>query len=204
MAATATPKKSAESQALSRRVLVQIRRDQTTATPRVVWAHEVPLLQVIFGDDEVLEVDSALLDEGYKPKASADMLPHNKRQDQIAPPSESVALGYVFVGNAQAEYERLALAYGRHVDVPQPNVEYVYGRFSRGDFARMVGRPTLDDLPDNQLRDLILSYGHPMPIATHDSTDAERAQATKAWAEFRSMNHAELVKLAEQTGVEIG
>jgi hypothetical protein len=203
MAATATPKKSADL-SFSRRVLVQIRRDQTTETPRVVWAHEVPILQVIFGEGEVRQVETSAMDDGYKPKASADMMPHNKRQDPILPPSETAGLGYVFVGNAQAEYERLIAAYGRHVDVPQPNVEYVYGRFSRGDFARIVGRPSLDDLPDSQLRDLILSYGHHMPIATHDSTDAERAQAATAWADFRSMGHAELVKLAEQTGVEVG
>lgn len=206
MAATAT-RKSAEPQTdrvLSRRVLVTIRRDQTTLTPRVVWAHEVPVLQVIHGEDEVKEIDPAGLDEGYSAKPSADMLAHNKRQDPILPPSQTNQLGWVFVGNPEGEFNRLEAAYGRHADVPISNAERVYGRFSAGLFATIVGRPTLDDLPDAQLRDLILSWGHVLPVATYDSDNDERKTAEKAWAEFNSLPHAALVKLAEETGVQLG
>ena len=189
---------------LSRRVLVTIRRDQTTVTPRVVWLHEIPILQVIFGEDEVREADASAMDEGYRAKASADMLPHNKRQDPILPPSQTNGLGYVFIGNAEAEYQRLVAAYGKHIEKPEPNVETVYGRLSSGRFRSIIGRPALDDLPDAQLRDLILSHGHPMPIATKESTAAEQAEYAKAWADFRKLSHDALVTLAEQTGVEIG
>ena len=206
--AVQTPRKAAQpdaqDRALSRRVLVTIRRDQTTETPRVVWAHEVPILQIIFGEDEVREVEGATMDEGYSPKINADLMPYNKRQDQVLPPSVTSGIGYVFVGSPAAEYERLALAYGRHIEVSTSNVEYVYGRFSRGDFARMLGRPTLADLPDGQLRDLILGYGYFLPVATKDSTEPERAEAAKAWADFRALDHAALVELAQTVGVEVG
>jgi hypothetical protein len=203
-AATQTRKSAEPSQSiLSRRVLVSIRRDQTTDTPRVVWAHEVPLLQLIHGEDEVKEVESKTLDEGYKAKASADVMPYNKRQDHIRPPSENMRLGWVFIGDAQSEYQRLCEAYGRHVEVNQPNCEHIYGRFGKGDFRRVLGQPTLGDLPEDQLRDLILSYGYALPLVTHESSDGERVAAEKAWAEFRGLKHEALVKLAEEVGVEI-
>jgi hypothetical protein len=201
---TAKPAADHHDRPLSRRVLVSIRRDQTTETPRIVWAHEVPLLQVLFGQDEVREIAADALDEGYTPKVSADLMPFNKRQDAVLPPSVTSGVGHVFIGSPEVEYNRLATAYGRHAEVAQPNVEYVYGRYSRGDFARMLGRPTLDDLPDGQLRDLILSYGHYLPVATKDSPDAERAECAKAWADFRTMDRAGLVALAQNVGVEIG
>lgn len=203
-AATQTRKSAEASQSVfSRRVLVSIRRDQTTDTTRVVWAHEVPILQLIHGDDEVRELEPESLNDGYKAKASADMMPFNKKQDQIRPPSENLRIGWVFVGDAQSEYQRLCDAYGRHVEVNQPNCEHVYGRFGKGDFRRVLGQPTLADLPDDQLRDLILSYGYSLPLVTHESSDGERVAAEQAWGTFRSLKHDALVKLAEEVGVEI-
>lgn len=189
---------------LSRRILVTVKRDSMTDTPRVVWAHEVPILQTIFGEGEVREADGASLDEGYSKKPSADMLPFNKTQDAILPPSRTLRLGWVFVGNVEAEYARLVNAYGRHVDKPMPNVEDVYGRLSSGKFREIIGRPQLTDCPDDQLRDLILNYGYTLPLETHDSDDSERKAAREAWAKFRALDHDALVALAEQVGVEIG
>lgn len=189
---------------LSKRVLVTVRRDAMTNSARVVWAHEVPILQVIFGEGEVQYVDPAVLDEGYSKKPSADLMPYNKQQDAILPPSQTSRIGWVFIGNAEAEYNRLGDAYGRHVEVPQPNVEYVYGRLSSGKFREIIGKPRLDDCPDDQLRDLILSYGYSLPLEVHDSDDSERKAARAAWKAFRELDHAALVKLAEQVGVEVG
>lgn len=203
--ATATPRAAhAEIKSLSRRIAVEIRRDQTTATPRIVWQHEVPILQLIHGEDEVREVSAEQLDEGYAPKPSADLLPFNKQQDRLPKPSEAARLGWVFTGSADGEYERLKGAYGRHLEVNQPNVENVYGRFSSGEFSRLIGRPTLEDLPVDQLRDLCLNWGHPMPIATADSSVEDQKAAAQAWAEFRAAKPAELIAIARDLGVTLG
>lgn len=189
---------------LSRRVLVNIKRDQTATTPRVVWMHEIPILEQIFGDGTVVEVDPATLDEGYSTKQTPDMLVHNKKQDPIKRPSESLCLGWVFVGSPQAEYERLCNAYGRHTELPVPNCEHVYGRFQAGNFARLVGTPELADLPDDQLRDLIKSWGFEIPQTDTKSTPEQVEKAAEARAKFNAMTTDELVALAESIGVEIG
>lgn len=189
---------------LSKRVLVNVRRDQTTATPRVVWAHEVPILQTIFGEGNVTEVEPSTLDEGYTGKPDASLMPFNKQQDKLLQPSRTSRIGWVFVGNPEAEYERLVAAYGRHVDVPRPNVEFVYDRFATGRFSMVVGGATLDDCPDDQLRDMILNWGYQLPLETFESTEQERNEARKAWAEFRALDHGALVKLAEEIGVQVG
>lgn len=189
---------------LSRRVLVNIKRDQTATTPRVVWQHEIPILEQIFGDGNVQEVDPATLDEGYSTKQTPDMLVHNKKQDPIKRPSESLSLGWVFVGNPQTEYERLCSAYGRHTEMPVPNCEHVYGRFQAGNFARLVGTPELADLPDDQLRELIKAWGFEIPQTDTKSTPEQIEKAAEARAKFNTMTSAELVALAESIGVEIG
>ena len=202
--ATATPTKPAESETLSRRIAVEIRRDQTTSTPRVVWQHEVPILQLIHGEDEVREVPAERLDESYSGKPSADLLPFNKVQDAIPRPSVANRLGWIFTGSPEAEYQRLAVAYGRHIEVNQPNVETVYGRLRSGTLAAVLGRPSLDDMPAEQLRDLVLSWGHVLPVATSASTTEDQKVSAKAWADFRALPAASLVKLARDLGVTLG
>lgn len=189
---------------LSRRVLVNIKRDQTATTPRVVWAHEVPILEQIFGEGNVQEVNPASLDEGYSTKQTPDMLVHNKKQDPIKRPSESLCLGWVFVGNPLTEYERLCSAYGRHTEMPIPNCEHVYGRFQTRAFEKLVGKPELSDLPDDQLRDLIKAWGFEIPQTDTKSTPEQIEKAAEARAKFNTMTSAELVALAEELGVEIG
>lgn len=193
-----------DAKVLSRRVLVNIRRDQTTETPRVVWAHEVPILQLLFGDDEVRMVDPKTMDEGYSPTIPADMRPFNKTEDRRLPPSVTAGIGWVFTGDPQAEYERLAQAYGRHREVPVSNVEHIFGRFATGVFSRMLGRPTLADLPDSQLRDLILAYGYEMPLPSADASSEDRDAAARRWTAFRNLPRADLLKLADDVGVELG
>lgn len=203
----ATRKPASESMSdapVSRRVLVNIKRDQTTATPRVVWQHEFPILEAVFGEGQVVEVDRAALDEGYSAKVNPSLLVHNKRQDAPRRPSESCGLDHVFIGAPQAEYERLALVYGKHPEINQSFVENVYGRFSTGVFAKAVGRPSLADLPAEQLRYLVQAYGYSLPVATFKATEAERSEAAEAARKFDAMGRAELAALAEELGVEIG
>jgi len=195
---------AAEEKPLSKRVLVLIKREQTTATPRVVWRHERPILEAIFGDGNAEEIDPETMNEGYTPKASPQLLIHNKKQDIAAKPSEAAGVGYVFIGDPRAEYERLVAAYGMHPEIKESFAEHVFGRFQSGMFATIVGSPTLEDLPEQQLRDLISAYGYTMPEATYQSDDDERKQATQARAHFLALSHAELVKTAQEYGVEVG
>lgn len=200
----ARTKPAPDSKLLSRRVMVNVKRDQTTSTPRVVWAHEIPILEGIFGEGNIVAVEPEALDEGYSPKPSVDMLVHNKKQDAIRRPSESLGLGFVFIGNARAEYDRLALCYGMHPDVRMSWVENVYGRFVEGRFAQLLGEPELEDLPEDQLRELTLAYGYSLTAATFKSTEEERQQAAAAAKEFSALKKPDLVKLATEQGVEIG
>lgn len=143
---------------LSRRVLVLIKRDQTTATPRPVWQHELPLLEAIYGEGNAVIIDPDVLDEGYSAKPAQELLIYNKTQDRVPPPSEAAGLDFVFIGSPAIEYERLAAAYGRHPEVNQPWVENVYGRFQEGKFSAVIGSPSLEDLPKVQLRGLVRDF----------------------------------------------
>jgi hypothetical protein len=99
---------------LSRRVLVKIRRDQTTSTPRVVWHHEYPILEAIHGEGNVEIEDATVADEGYSPKPAPDLAIFNKLQDKIHRPSETLSLGFVFFGDHRSEFDRLCNLYDRH------------------------------------------------------------------------------------------
>lgn len=200
----ARPQKPAQDAApVSRRVLVNIKRDQTTSTPRVVWQHEVPILEGIFGEGNVAIVPPETLDEGYTTKAAPDLLVHNKKQDTIRKPSQSLGIGFAFVGDPSVEYERLGACYGMHPEVKQSWVENVFGRFQSGTFSKMFARPDLEDLPEDQLRALLLDWGYSLPIVGFDSSPAEREAHQKAVAAFNALPKAELVKAAEELGVEV-
>lgn len=170
---------------LSRRVFVTIFRDQTENVAKVVWAHEIPLLEAMHGEGNVRAVDPTQLDEGYTGKPSADLLPFNKKQDPVLPPSETASLDWAFTGSLRTEYERLSEVYGRHPEINETMCEHVYGRFQRGDFARVVGTPELADLPDSQLREMLAGYGVESSV---------RAAADRS----------ALLRLAQEAGVQIG
>jgi len=200
-----TPKTAHDtSKPLSRRVLVNIKRDQTTTTPRVVWQHEVPILEAMHGEGNVQTVEPETLDEGFTPRASVEMLMHNKRQDAFRPPSANLGLGYIFTGNVRAEYERMANCYGSHPTVAESWCENVYGRFQGGTFASIIGTPELEDLPQAQLRQLLIDFGYQLPIADYKDSEAVKDAAVKGHAAFRDMPTVELMKLAEAHGVELG
>lgn len=194
-----------EGRPLSRRVLVNIHRDKDNqVVPRVVWAHEVPILEAIHQDVRQVE-DIETLDEGYTAKPKREMFPWNANADAPPRPSEALRLGWVFTGDPESEYDRLANCYGKHPEVNQAWVENVYGRFSAGPFRAVVGRPRLDDLPDAQLRALILdSTFHALPTVSHKSTDSERKAAEAAHREFNTLPRADLLNLAAEAGVTVG
>lgn len=187
---------------LSRRVLVVITRDAMTKTPRVIWQHEKPILEAIFAEGNVVEVDPSTMDEGYQAKAAPELLIHNKKQDQIPKPSDSASLGFVFVGNPQSEYSRLEAAYGRHPEINVSMVEHVYGRFQEGRFTSVVSGADVEDMPDGQIRELAKSYGY-LPEVSKDSTDAEKVDARAKQLELATMPRDKLLKLTEDLGVTL-
>jgi len=196
-------RKLAPEKQLSRRVYVNITRDMTQTISKVVWQHELPLLEIIHGvdregedDDEVGEgmsaasglklVDPAKLDEGYKDKVSVELLPYNKKQDRIPRPSEAHRIGWVFVGSPRLEYQRLAGVYDKHPEVNVSNAEYIYGRFREGRFTAALGKPEFSDLPEAQLASLALDYGATVEqLAETSGRDA-------------------LTKLCRELGVQLG
>lgn len=183
-------RKSADSdKTFSTRVLVEIDQDMTTKVSKVIWAHEIPLLEVVHGEGKVRMLDPASLDEGYSAKPTRDMLIHQPQggsQDTIPRPSQTQKLGYVFTGDARSEYDRLSSIYGTvHDSEEDRNVSVVlkaYGRFNEGTFGRVIGSPDLSDLPNAQIKELLHTYGAVVPDGA---------------------SHAELLALAQEAGAEM-
>lgn len=196
---------------LSRRILVTIDQGMTIKTPKVIFEHELPIFQEIHGsgDDSgegsavtLIEDPVKFLDKDHKARQPLDMLQHNKRQDDLTPPSEAAGIGFVFTGDAADEWSRLAAAYGKCVDEDKLVVERIYGRAREGKLAAMLGRPTLKDLPIPQLRLLIIGTGYVVDIAK-DTPEAEKPVILERRKEFLALNHAGLCALAEAEGVSI-
>ena len=190
-------------QPLSRRILVNVKRDMTAITPKVIWQHELPILEEIFGEGNVTSVDAAVMDEGYTGTPRPDLLPYNKTMDRVPKPSTTVGIGHVFIGDHQGEYDRLSSVYGKHPDQDILLVEKIYGRFQDGKFSKLLGEPEFADLPDTQLRGLILDYGY-APEPHKDAGPEEKNEAWKKRKELMAADRADLVKIAEEVGVEIG
>ncbi len=134
---------------LSRRAAVVIDRGLVTKTSQVIWEHEIPLLEEIHGPESVIVVTDKVIedaDAGYK----AD-----PKDPFRYKPSEALGLYDVFNGDIEAEYSRLATVYGMHPKQEMPIVEVVYGRLSSGQFRTLIGKPTLADMSNRQLRDLL-------------------------------------------------
>lgn len=190
---------------LSRRVLVNIKRDTMTVTPRVVWQHELPILEAMFGEGSVLPADPATLDEGYASRATADLKPFNKTQEDFRRPSEMQGIGYVFHGDAKSEFARMKELYGRsgaEGDAKAWFAEMVYGRESEGRFAAVLGQPTLDDLPEEQLRAILRNYGY-LQHVDYNADEAEKVAASKRSAEFMTLPKDKLLKAAKEFGVSL-
>lgn len=196
------PRKSAANDRFSKRIAVLIKRDMTAATPRIIWSHEKPILEEVFGEGAITEIDPEQFDEGYSDKTPAAFMIHNKKQDSIPKPSESVGIGHLFIGDPAAEYQRLADAYGKHVDVDMPVIEKVYGRYQSGTFSKLLPKPELSDLPDDQIRVLISEYGYP-GLIDKDATAEEKAEHASKVRSLREMTGDALVELAVSIGVEI-
>lgn len=216
MAAATAERPRTASRVLSRRILVTIDQGMTISTPKVIWMHELPIFEDLHGGDgsddgenaadgrkvTVIEKAAEFLDKNYKAKQPLSELQHNKKQDDLTRPSDAAGLGFVFLGNAGAEWARLANAYGKCVDEDKLVVERIYGRAREGKLAALLGQPTLDDLPDAQLRQLIVGTGYVVDVA-HDTPTEEKPAILKQRAAYLALDHAGLVALAEEQGVEL-
>lgn len=185
---------------LSRRVLVLIKRDITSSVSRVVWQHEVPLLEIVHGEGNVTQPDPATMDEGFRARPTRDLLVHNKQQEDFRPPTEVARIGWVFHGNPRAEYERLEALYGKKADKDELIVESVYGRYQAGNFERMVGGAGAEDMPESQLRSLLLEQGL-VPDSHKDSTKEEKADIALLRQAFAAKTREQLVAMIEDEGV---
>lgn len=194
---------AASDKQLSRRIHITVNRDITSKASATIWQHEKPILEALFGESSIAEVPAETLDEGYSGTIRPDMLIYNKTQDKIPRPSESHGMGFVFIGNAEAEYDRLTRAYGRLKDETRDTVEVVYGRAADRKFEYLLGKPELEDLPDAQLRGLILDYGY-APIPHKDASADEKNEVHKLRKALAEADTAALVALANQVGVQIG
>jgi hypothetical protein len=201
MARHPTPNTTSD-KTLSRRILVNIKRDMTEITPRVIWAHEKPLLEAIHEEGNV-NGGRRHAGRGLPRQAVARHAGLQQDHGEAGAAVQSLGLGFVFIGNPEAEYQRLFDVYGRMPDENVRVVEKVYGRFQGGSFARLMGSPELDDLPEAQLRALVLDYGY----APEPHKDAAPDEKNEMWARRKAlfaMGHAELVKTAQEVGVELG
>lgn len=188
---------------LSRRIMVLVNRDPMLKTPTVIWQHEKPILEEMFGEGNVTDIDPATMDEGYSATVRPDLLVHNKTQDAIQKPSDSIGLGFVFIGNPSVEYDRLTAAYGRLPEENRSFVEHIYGRQQENRFAQLLGMPELSDLPEAQLRGLILDYGY-APIPHKDAGADEKNASFALRKELATMPIDGLVKVAEDLGIQVG
>ena len=105
------------SKVLSRRILVNIKRDVMEVTPRVIWQHELPILQELF--DDVKEVEPSTLDEGYEAKPRPDMLPYNKTMETVQRPSQSIGIGAVLVHAKDDAAKRFYMKCAEFIEYPE-------------------------------------------------------------------------------------
>lgn len=105
---------------MSKRVLVRVDRSMTDKTPKLVWEHEIPVLEEIHGKDTVIVEDPSKLDKM---------------------PMDHYGIGEEFkcvsVGD---EFGRLEAVYGMHDKVELSVVEKVYGSLAEGRFEEALGK----------------------------------------------------------------
>ncbi len=104
---------------MSKRVLVIVDRTMTDKTSKLIWEHEIPILEEIH-NCSVIKVDPNTLDKM---------------------PMDHYGIGEEFrCTSVEDEFFRLANVYGQHEKIEMPVVEKVYGRVEEGRFERVLGK----------------------------------------------------------------
>ena len=134
---------------MSKRVLVLVSRSGggtqvTDMTPCVVFEHEVAILEEIHGEGTCTVIDD-----------NDDLLDREIRKDRAAQIDHIVKanrLGEIFDGDPKEEYDRMAIKYGAHIEVRVSNVEKVYGAFSTGQFTKVCGVVSYEQMSLSELK----------------------------------------------------
>jgi hypothetical protein len=151
------------------RLLAVVRRDMAEATPVIIFIHEFQILQVIHGEGNV----TAILDpKKYLNQVDVAGLEDKEIKDQL---DSRLQLIHEDKIDPMAEYDRLVQRYGKHAEIDQPNVEYVYGRPSDPRWKAAV-RMTLEDVAD------LTTSGEPETLEEEQEVDQPK-RATKRRAE---------------------
>lgn len=125
-------------------IIVHVRRGLTDNTAAMVYPWEVPILEIIHGEGNVVESDESDVETTAYMKRS----PVNQPVDTVLPllnGAEEIREAYDPSRDIAGEYGRMINKYGMHPDNPLPVVEYVYGQLKTGQFEAAV----LDCMPDS-------------------------------------------------------
>lgn len=124
----------------TRRVLVTVKRGPTDDTPYICFRHELPLLEEVFGEGNVVEVTDTdpdgrrLLRTALKAKGP---VVHQESEDADGEVT-TTPKHYDPADDPREEYNRLSQVYGMHREVNMSVVEKVYGQFREGRFTAAV------------------------------------------------------------------
>lgn len=123
------------------RILAHVKRDMTEHTPVIIFIHEFPILQVIHGPagvelvknpERVLAQSTESVAEQIKLNFKAeDREPSGPEFDRAVEEHRKHLIASMMAAgdvDSDQEYARLVERYGRHVEIPVSNVEYVFGR----------------------------------------------------------------------------
>ena len=124
---------------MSKRIFAVIGRGMTDKTAVCVFPWELPILQLVHGQevversiDEMVSMDGAIKTEKVKQKISAVVPPSLRQQYEImayVDPDEDPA------NDPAGEYQRMVDKYGMDKELPIPCVTRVFGEFQSGAFA---------------------------------------------------------------------
>lgn len=178
---------------MSKRVLISVDRGMTDKTSKVVWDHEVPILQAVHGTDvkmlDLADIEdlrgTALVLEGttqvIDPKDPRFRDTRKEKVSLVEILKRNLSIGEQFSGNVDEEYDRLMACYGTHPDYNLPFVEYVYGRPEQGRFKEAVG--AIAEAEDNY--DEAYPGAKPVPLREAELTDEQmRARLDEVGFEY--------------------
>ncbi|MCC7144243.1 MAG: hypothetical protein IT349_19280 [Candidatus Eisenbacteria bacterium] len=122
------------------RVMVNVKRGPTDETPYICFRHEIPILEEVFGEGNVVEVTDTdpdgrkLMRAAMKAKGPVVFVDTENAEGD----TDTLAKHYDPSEDPREEYNRLAQVYGMHRDVNMSVVEKVYGQFREGRFTAAV------------------------------------------------------------------
>lgn len=122
------------------RVLVNVKRGPTDTVPYVCFRHEIPILEEVFGEGNVIEVTETdpdgrkLMRTALKAKGPVVFSEVENAEGDV----DTIAKHYDPSDDPRMEYQRLQQVYGMHKEINTTVVEHVYGQFREGRFTAAV------------------------------------------------------------------